>query len=325
MSLGIGIVGCGVIYPFHVEAINQYTNAHIVGIYDLDHEKALSHQEGHNFNVYETLEAMLSDDKIDVIHVLTPHHEHYPITKKALQANKHVFVEKPFTIYHKHAKELVELADRKNKYLSVCFQHRTDKTTALIKDYVTNKTYGNLLGIKGMVHWLRDATYYNQALWRGTWKEEGGGSLINQGIHTLDLMIHIAGTVEHVHGTWMNIDHPYIEVDDNAYLTLDFTSGAKGLFNSTNSFAMSTDVQLEYHFEHAHFYQIGETLYQMNDNELEKVAENTTREGVKSYFGSGHIDIIRQFYDAIIHDNKNYVRGVDTLETSRIIDIVYQS
>lgn len=325
MSLGIGLVGCGVIYPFHVEAINQYKKARIIGIFDIDYEKALWRQEGHSFTVYDTLEAMLADDQIDVIHVLTPHNEHYPITKKALQANKHVFVEKPFTIRHKHAKELVELADRKNKYLSVCFQHRTDKTTTFIKECLKNNTYGNLLGIKGMVHWLRDAAYYNQALWRGTWTKEGGGSLINQGIHTLDLMIHIAGQVQNVHGTWMNVDHPYIEVDDHAYLTLQFTSGAKGLFHSTNSFAISTDVQLEYHFEHAHFYQIGETLYQMINNELQKVAENTTRDGVKSYFGSGHMDIIREFYDAIIHNNKHYVRGVDTLETSRIIDIVYQS
>lgn len=318
----VGLVGCGTIAPFHLEVIKPLDEAIVQGIYDIDSNAYPSFDPHNTYPRYETYEAMVQDDSIDVIHVLTPHHTHYELTKLALEHHKHVLVEKPFVLTTVQAEKLIALAKRNQCHLAVCLQHRTDETTHHLKQVIESSSFGRLLGVKAFVHWKRTKEYYNSP-WRGFWETEGGGTLINQAIHTLDLLHHLVGPVESVQGRILNLDHPYIEVEDNSYLLLKFANDVTGIFSSSNSFAKHTGVQLEFHFESGALYQIDEVLYQLNEGTLHPIVQNKARDGNKAYFGSGHERVIQDFYQAIQTNGTNYIKAEDTLDVLRTLETIY--
>jgi len=187
-KLRIGLIGCGAIAPIHLIAIKKL-DMDLVVICDVIKERAEKMSKQYGCDYCMDYKELLNRDDIDIVHILTPHYTHYQIARDVLLGGKHCLIEKPMVISRDEAKSLIELI-KQNPHLKcgIVFQNRFNETSQVIKSTIDSKQYGDLLGIKASVTWLRDQEYYKQDAWRGKWQLEGGGVLINQAIHTLDLI-----------------------------------------------------------------------------------------------------------------------------------------
>lgn len=245
LKLRFAVVGTGNIAKMHVEALLS-CGQELVAVCNHNIEKAmffLSNLSGREnvapaelgSTVFSDVNEMLNKVKIDVLYVTTPHLTHVDVACMAVRRGIHCIIEKPLDISLAKAQYLEEEAARTGAIVSVISQSRFFKPTERIKSAIDEGKLGiPAFGIVSVLAW-RDEAYYRSNLWRGTWEKEGGGVLVNQSVHELDLLCYFLGEVESVYGLWRNINHPYIEVDDTAMGIVTFKSGATATILVSNS------------------------------------------------------------------------------------------
>lgn len=286
------IVGYGAIGPVHAEIISSIENVVLYGICDVVKERAVKGATEYQCKAFYSLDSCLSDTNIHSIHICTPHYLHFEMIEKCLAAKKMVVIEKPITM----KKEEFELLLSKYEGAPIypVMQNRTNNCITTLKTIIsTEPKLGQLKAIKGFLTWHRDKRYYESAKWRGTLKYEGGGVLINQAVHTLDLMIYLAGNVQSVIATKSNKSlQGVIEVEDTVDALMKFENGATGIFYATNAYGDDSKPQLELEFEYASFQYINGELYQNN----EFVCRDDQAYNGKEYWGSGHRRLLYNLY-----------------------------
>ena len=310
------VVGYGAIGPVHAHALNEIPEVTIYGICDIIKERADEGAKKYNTRAFYDFDECVKDDNVDFIHICTPHYLHFEMITKALDNGKRVVVEKPAVM----TKEQLDIVFEKYDTTKIfpIIQNRTNKCIEELKKIVsTDKTLGELKGIKGVVTWKRDANYYNSGDWRGTVEYEGGGVLINQSLHTLDLMVYFGGDVESVSAGCENHSlKNVIEVEDTLNAFIRFKNGAKGIFFATNAYSEDSSVLFELHFENKKFIYYGGNLYQ--DGNL--ICSDTKEFAGKSYWGNGHIKTLTNLYQ------KNSKLSLkDVKETMNVLFSVYDS
>ena len=307
------IVGYGAIGPVHAEALSHIDNARLYAICDIDQERADTAAQKFGAVAYYDYDECIRDKNIDVIHICTPHYLHYEMICKALENGKRVVAEKPAVMTAEEFDKLCKSYDLTKVF--PILQNRTNTSiTEFEKIIAQDNTLGELKGIKGFVTWKRDADYYNSAEWRGTKEYEGGGVLINQAVHTLDLMVHFAGGAKSVFASCSNLSlQGVIDVEDTVAARINFKSGTTGIFFATNAYYDSTPVMLELDFEKAHFRYADGKLFK--NGEL-LVSDSSEYIG-KSYWGNGHTKTIADYYSgnsklslADIKDTMNLMFGI---------------
>lgn len=285
------IIGCGAISPVHIEAVNNCKSARLYGVCDIDKTKRdMANELGVRF--FASFDDVLNDKNVDSVHICTPHYLHFDMIKKALRYGKSVVCEKPCVI----TKSEFEQLKRTDGIENVCFvmQNRLNLSIIELKNLIENETLGKIMGIRAVLAWHRTKEYYNAAKWRGTWNEEGGGVLINQAIHTLDLMSYLVGDIVSVKADMANYSlADCIEVEDTLMSYLDFKNGVKGIFFATNANAQNDDVEISVYFEKGTAKYIFNKLFV---NGIEQCENEKTSIG-KAYWGSGHERLISNFYD----------------------------
>lgn len=243
-KLRIALVGTGNIAKHHVEAILS-CNQQLVGVCNHNIEKALSFMSSFasregvapavlHESVFEDLALMLDTVKPDLLYVTTPHLTHVDIACMAIRRGIHCIIEKPLDISLAKSAYLLEEAQRTKALVSVISQSRFFRPTERIKNAIDDGRIVPAYGVVNVQAW-RDEDYYRSNTWRGTWAHEGGGVLVNQSVHELDLLCYFLGKVESVYGIWRNVNHPYIEVDDTAQAIVTFESGATATIIVSNS------------------------------------------------------------------------------------------
>jgi UDP-N-acetyl-2-amino-2-deoxyglucuronate dehydrogenase len=245
--LRFGIIGCGAIGPTHAGAIQQIAGARLVAVADTIAGRAASMAETFNVaRVYDSHEALVNDADIDVVCVCTPSGLHAEATVAALRAGKHVIVEKPMEVSLEACDRMIAAADESGKKLSVISQHRFDAATMRVKQAIDEGKLGHIILADAAVKWWRTQEYYDSGDWRGTWKSDGGGALMNQGIHTVDLLQWLAGGVSSLYAQTRTAAHERVEVEDIAVAALTFASGAIGTLTATTAaypgFAVRLDI-----------------------------------------------------------------------------------
>lgn len=247
LKLRFAVVGTGNIAKLHVEALLS-CGQELVAVCNHNIEKAmffLSNLSGREnvapaefgCTVFSDLNEMLDKVPIDVLFVTTPHLTHVDVAFMAVRRGINCIIEKPLDISLAKAQYLKEEAERTGAIISVVAPSRFFAPTERIKKAIDSGQLGKpAFGLVTVQAW-RDEAYYNSNSWRGTWAGEGGGVLVNQSVHELDIICHFLGEVDSVYGLWRNINHPYIEVDDTAMGIVQFKSGAIAnilLSNSVN-------------------------------------------------------------------------------------------
>jgi UDP-N-acetyl-2-amino-2-deoxyglucuronate dehydrogenase len=235
-KIRFGIVGCGAIGPTHAGAIQQIDDAELVAVADALPERAKA--IGSKFsvsNIYTNLQQLLDDKTIDVVCLCTPSGLHGEGAIAALNAGKHVIVEKPMEISLDACDRMIAAQKRSGKLLSIISQHRFDAASSLVKELIDTGKLGKIFLATAEVKWWRTQEYYDSGDWRGTWALDGGGALMNQAIHTIDLLQWLVGGVAKVYAQTTIAAHERIEVEDVAVATLNFHNGAVGTFVATTA------------------------------------------------------------------------------------------
>ncbi|HSV16282.1 MAG TPA: Gfo/Idh/MocA family oxidoreductase [Tepidisphaeraceae bacterium] len=228
-NIRFGIVGCGAIGPTHAGAIQQIDDADLVAVADTvaDRARAMADKFG-SPKVYADQHEVFADPNVDVVCLCTPSGMHADGAVAALRAGKHVIVEKPMEISLEACDRMIAAERESGRTLTVISQHRFDPASMLVKQLIDGGKLGKIILATAEVKWWRTQKYYDSGEWRGTWKFDGGGALMNQGVHTVDLLQWLTGGVASVFGQVRTSAHDRIEVEDIATASLTFRSGAVG-------------------------------------------------------------------------------------------------
>jgi predicted dehydrogenase len=226
MRLRYGVIGAGVVAPLHLEAIAALDDAEVIGIGALDLELARPLAEEAGCPAFLDHRELLAL-KPDVVVVCTPHPSHPLLTVDALEAGAHVLVEKPLAVEARQGDQMIAAAARAGRQLGVCFQQRFRPAIAAARELIESGRLGELVRVSIVDPLYRPNSYYRTAGWRGTWDGEGGGVLMNQAPHTLDLLCHLAGPPATVWGRSRRRSQP-MEAEDTATALLEYDNGAVG-------------------------------------------------------------------------------------------------
>lgn len=230
----IGIVGTGAIALKHAQAIESLVNAELVGLYNPNPASVTKAQSSFSVPILSDWDQFVEIPDLDVVCICTPSGMHLEPALAAIQAGKHVFVEKPIEVTLDRADQLINAAERYQVNLGVVFQNRFSPDFIRLKEAVQTGAFGRLLMGNAAINWFRDADYYTSSQWKGTLTYDGGGALINQAIHTLDLLLEAMGEVESVFGKVKTTFYP-IEGEDLGAALVNFKSGALGTITAGTS------------------------------------------------------------------------------------------
>lgn len=318
----VAVVGCGAICGNHIKAI-QAAEQVLCALCDIDPaqaQKKIDTYELTDVSVYTDFLTMLDTENPDAVHICTPHYLHAPMAIAALERDIHVLCEKPLCISVEQLDELQKAVRASRAQLGVCHQNRYEANMIRLKELAQ----GKVAGAFGSVVWHRDADYYNSAAWRGTWDQEGGGVMINQALHTLDLMQWICGFPTHVTAHVSNdMLKGVIEVEDTASACFECENGTRFSFFATNAATASLPVQIQIKLK------TGDLIDAQNDqfcfNHELISAKNQTDTVGKRVWGAGHKDLICDFYRHV-SQNQPFPIGFDEGEkVIRLILAMYRS
>jgi len=235
MAIGFGVIGCGMIANFHAKAIADLRGAKLAACFDMFPAAADRLAAATGCTAYHDLDAMLADPNVDVVTIGTPSGAHLEPAIAAAKAGKHVIVEKPLEITLKRCDKIIAACKKAGVVLATVFPSRFHESSQLIKKAIDAKRFGKPTVGDAYVKWYRTQEYYDSGAWRGTWALDGGGALMNQAIHSVDLLTWLMGPVAEISAHTATLAHRRIEVEDVAMATLRFANGALGVIEATTA------------------------------------------------------------------------------------------
>lgn len=234
-TYGFGIVGVGMIAEFHAKALRDMAGARLVASCSRRADAVAGFAGRHGGAAYTDIDAFLAHDGLDVVVICTPSGAHLEPCLAAAAAGKHVVCEKPLEVTVERVDRMIAACEDAGVMLAGIFPRRFNPSTALLKQAVEAGRFGRIASADAYVKWWRTQAYYDSGAWRGTWELDGGGALMNQSIHTIDLLLHVMGDVSAVRAQTRLVAHSGIEVEDSAVAMLEFESGALGVIQGSTA------------------------------------------------------------------------------------------
>ncbi len=324
-KLKVAVIGCGAVSKNHGKALKDNEYAELLYAVDIDREKAEKFSETYGGEVLTDYRDLF-DKGLDVAHVVTPHNTHAEIVIDLMEHGIDVFTEKPLAITPYDAKKMIRKAEETGRRLGVCFQNRLNKATVEAKEIIESKKYGKVVSAMAIVAWDRHGEYYSKSPWRGTYEGEGGGVLINQSIHTLDLVDYLLGPVKSVTG----MDGKFrqsedYEVEDFGMALMKTENDVPVVAFCTNCYPKSKICTVEIHLEKAtlEVKQSGLLIEEEDGKTIFHEAE--TLKGEKSEWGVSHGLLINEFYKSIIENKPFMADGKTGLHAVEIVQAIQHS
>lgn len=387
MSLGVAIVGAGIIGRHHAAAVMRQPELRLVAVVDQVEEAAralaawIAEETGVTPSAHTSLEAALSarlsdppsttlstslstpsstplsppleaalggagntaagntaaidTAAIDIVVICSPSGSHTPIAEEALAAGLHVVIEKPLDASLPAARRLAALAaeaEARGQVCSVISQHRFDPASAVVAEAVHGGTFGRITSAMASVAWWRSQDYYDSAGWRGTWAQDGGGATMNQGIHTVDLLVWLLGHPVEVSAYTGVLAHQRIEVEDVSVAVLRFASGALATVHATTAAYPGLSVRLQVHGDRGSAVIHDDTLEYFHAADCDDTPEtlvppSEVRGGERptDSFLAGHVRQYDDIVDAITNRCPPGVRALDALLALAVVKSFYLS
>lgn len=329
-KLGFGIIGAGAICPLHIEAIERCEGARLAGIADVSEERARAVGEANQVPWHSDYKRLLADPEVDAVCVLTPSGLRAPVCIDVARAGKHVIAEKPLEVSLERVDSIIDECDRSGVKLAVIFQVRFLPGVQAVARAVQAGKLGRLVMGDAYVKWHRAQDYYDSATWRGTWALDGGGALMNQGIHYIDLLQWLMGPAQSVSGHAVTLARERIEVEDTAVACLTFANGALGVIEACTSAHVGRPARLELRGDRGTIIlEDGNVVFWDIDGEDEFIAPHAeTGSGATdpmAITSVGHEAQISDMVDAINERRPPVVDGREARKAIEIISAIYRS
>lgn len=318
------LVGCGDVSVIHAEALEAIEGTELVAVCDTDPDRLRAATAAHGAAGYASLARMLDEARPDVVHVTTPHHQHVQVTIDCLEAGVHVIQEKPIAHTLADGQRLVDAAAGATAKVGICLQNRYNVSSEQARRIIDSGVLGEIRGAYASVVWFRTADYYLSRPWRGTRAQSGGGLLINQAIHTLDLVQWLMGDVVAVDGhaaTRKFAD--VIEVEDTAEALFTHASGAQTSFYATLTAPVHRPVEVEIYGDRGALAIRNGLTLTLEDGTVEVFGEREVASAGRTYWGVSHEILIRDFYARLGEPEPFWISPTEAMASLRMLTAIY--
>ncbi|MBR2621661.1 MAG: Gfo/Idh/MocA family oxidoreductase [Clostridia bacterium] len=322
------VIGCGVIAPNHIKALLENEKTELVGVCDVIEERARSRAAMAGCPYYTDYHQMLDELHPDAVHLCLPHALHAPVAIDCMRAGADVLCEKPMDASLAAAEQMKAVSIETGRRLGVIFQNRYNAENRAIREALDSGEMGKLISLHGEVCWCRNEAYYRSGEWRSRYETAGGGVIINQAIHTLDLLRFFAGSpVVDVKATVSHHGETSAEVEDTAEGVIFFENGTRALFYFSINNLEDEDIRVTIKCENARvesragdcciFYRDGRSVHAADE-------ERAKNYGAKACYGSSHAIQIADFYDDPDGSRARWMME-EALKTQALVDAILRS
>ena len=328
-NLGFAIVGTGAIAGHHAACINRLDDCELVAVCSSTQERAKIAGEKFGVPAYSDVKEMIKRPDIDVVCICTHSGNHLEPTMAAAKAGKHVICEKPLEITLERADQMIQACRENHVKLACIFQNRFSSDYLLLKEAVGQGRLGKLLLGNAYIKWFRDEEYYSSSPWKGTLQGDGGAALINQGIHTIDLLLDVMGDVENLSAKVRTVRHA-IEGEDLAMAMLNFKNGALGAIQGSTALYPGYPERLEVFGDKGSVILEGGHIIAWNiageEPFIPKVQEEDSGASDPMAISTErHEQQFRDMVDAINQDREPIVNGEEGRRSLALIRAIYES
>lgn len=313
--IGFGLVGTGLVAPFHAKALLNSTKGRLVAAVDVNAERLAKFTGEFGCAGYQSLEEMLDNPEIQVINILTPNHLHYQAVMAAAARGKHILVEKPPAMSLREVDEMTAACAKAGVKFGVVLQCRIRKPIQAMRKAIADGRFGRLLHADAYMKWFRSEEYYQMDAWRSS-RRSGAGVTIQHAFHYIDLLQYLMGPVKKVYARMNNLAHPAVELEDTLLAMVDYENGAQGIVEASTGLWPGTDIRIEVNGTDGTAIMVGErmTMWKFKDEQPEddeiralgSAAVATGATGPADFAFFDHQTVIDDMVDAI-RDNREPV------------------
>jgi UDP-N-acetyl-2-amino-2-deoxyglucuronate dehydrogenase len=330
-KIGFGIVGCGVVADYHIGAIEDIEGAELVSVYSRSESRARETGEKYGVPWFTDHHEMYRSPDLDVVCICTPSGVRIPIVTDAVAAGKHLVVEKPLAVNIQDMDRIIEAAREKDVRLMGVFQLRYGAAVRRVKQAVEEGKLGKVVLGDAYIKWFRPQEYYDSADWRGNWALEGGGALMTQGSHNVDLLQWIMGPVKRVYARMGTLVHD-VEVEDTVVATLEYESGALGVIEATTAARPGLPAKLEFSGSRGTIVMEADqvTLWDIQGESAEEAEAEATdlakaASDSKTFGTEGHKAQIGEMVQILQNGGEPEIDGPESKKAVELILAIYQS
>jgi len=330
-KLRVAVVGCGNISVMHLDSIVSLDEVELVAVCDIKSERAEQKAAKYGVKAYTEYKIMFSEEKLDAVHICLPHYLHTVVACEAFKNGISVLSEKPMSIKYDDAVNAVELAKKCGVQYGVIFQCRYNTPSQLIKQRVIDGSLGSVKCGRTTLTWYRPDNYYDSSDWKGTWYKEGGGVVIDQAIHSLDLANWMIDSEPiEIQSSLHNRNHKNMIVEDSAEGLIKYKNGALLSFYAMNNYFVDEPIEIRLYCENGTaIFSYDNAVINYNDGRVETVENQIddvlTQSGGKEYWGFKHNVQIRQFYNSLLGKEKLEISGEEALKIQNIVCQIYNN
>ena len=333
-TLGFGIIGAGLVAPFHAKSVVAADGARLVAFCDIDRERADTIAAEYGAKAYYDLGDMLADPDVDVTNVALPNHLHHDVVLQCAAAGKHVLTEKPPAMSLRETDSMVDACRSAGVKFGCTVQCRVRKAIQAIREAIAAGRFGKLLHADAYMKWFRTTEYYHTGGWRSS-RKSGAGVTVQHAFHYIDLLQYLAGPAACVQARMTNLAHPSVQLEDTLLAFVDFQCGAQGLVEASTALWPGTDVRIEINGEDGTAIMAGEKMvtWQFRDErpEDERIrkygdeAQATAAGGPADFGYADHQVVVQDMVDAV-NEGRDVIIPVESVRpTVEIVLAMYQS
>lgn len=327
-KLRVGVIGCGRISSMHLISANALEYSELVACCDVKKDRADATAKEYNITAYTSYIEMLEKEHLDAVHLCLPHYLHSSVAMDCFKYGVNVLTEKPMDISLEAAEAAVKAAKDAGVLYGVIFQCRYNPSAQLVKKTIESGKLGKIISARSTLTWLRDDNYYSDSDWKGTWDKEGGGVIIDQAIHSVDLTHWMINSpVKSISCTMSLRGHDNVDVEDSAEGLITYENGVKYGFYAMNNYGCDEPIEIRLYCENGKVvFGYDDAYIDYNDGTHEEAHPDPVQQdygGGKDYWGFMHIKQIEQFYRSCLGLEELEISGERALKTHKLICDIY--
>lgn len=327
-KLRIAVIGCGRISVLHFDAIKNSRYVELVACCDIKSERSEFAANKYGCKSYTDYEKLLAEGRPDAVHICLPHYLHSKVAIAAFERGIHVLTEKPMDIDLHSAERAALCADKNGVKFGVIMQCRYNDSVQLVKQALDSGKLGKIVSARSTLTWARPDSYYAESDWKGTWDKEGGGVIIDQAIHSIDLVNWLVQSEPEVVSCSMaNRGHSAVRVEDSAEGLITYANGVRYGFYAMNNYGCDEPIEIRLLCENGKaVFGYDDAVIRYNDGTVEEVHADACKpvvDGSKDYWGFRHAKQIEQFYKACLGLENLEISGREALKTHKLIMEIY--